>query len=160
MSDNAASNPKRLSVIITGGASGLGLVMTRHFASQGHIITILDVNTAAGHKVVTDLASEHPHATVNFKRCDVTSWDSQATAFREVYEKYGAVHIVMANAGISEQGASSLTLVDEEEPSQPRLRTLEVNLTGVIYSKFATFFLFLSLLESHLEHNENEERRN
>ncbi|KAI1370531.1 NAD(P)-binding protein [Hypoxylon crocopeplum] len=142
MNGNSNHHTRPLSVIVTGGASGLGLSMTQYFASQGHIVTIFDVNTDAGHKVAAEVASQHPQATVSFKRCDVTSWDGQATAFKEVYEKHGAIDIVMANAGISEQGASSLTLVEEEEPSQPRLRTLDVNLTGVIYSvKLATHYI-------------------
>lgn len=135
MNGNSPTQPKRLSVIVTGGASGLGLTMVKHFASQGNIVTIFDINTAAGHTVVTELATQYPEAKISFKRCDVTSWDSQATAFKEVYEQNCSVDIVMVNAGISEQGASSLTLVDEDEPSQPRLRTLDVNLTGAIYCK-------------------------
>ncbi|KAI1453911.1 putative short chain dehydrogenase/reductase [Annulohypoxylon moriforme] len=125
---------KKLSVVVTGGASGLGLSMVEYFASQGHTVTIFDVNTQAGHHVAADLAKKHPEGKVDFKFCNITSWDSQATAFREVYEKTGHVDIVMANAGISEQGVSSLGLADEEEPSQPRLRALDVNLTGTIYT--------------------------
>lgn len=135
MNGNSSQPPRRLSVIVTGGASGLGLSMTKYFASLGYIVTIFDVNTNAGHKVVAEVASENPEAVVSFKRTDVTSWDDQAKAFREVYQQHGKIDVVMANAGISEQGASSLALVDEEEPSQPRLRTLDVNLTGAIYSK-------------------------
>lgn len=135
MNGTSTHPPRRLSVIVTGGASGLGLSMSQYFASQGHIVTIFDVNTDAGHKVTAEVAAQHPQAAVSFKRCDITSWDNQATVFREVFEQHGAVDVVMANAGISEQGVSSLTLVDEEEPSQPRLRTLDVNLTGTIYSK-------------------------
>ncbi|KAI0886941.1 putative short chain dehydrogenase/reductase [Annulohypoxylon maeteangense] len=133
---------KKLGVVVTGGASGLGLTMVEYFASQGHAVTIFDVNTQAGHQVAADLAKKHPEGKVDFKFCNITSWDSQATAFREVYEKVGHVDIVMANAGISEQGVSSLSLADEEEPSQPRLRALEVNLTGTIYTvKLAIHYL-------------------
>ncbi|KAK6952791.1 hypothetical protein Daesc_005085 [Daldinia eschscholtzii] len=133
MTDNSTQT-RPLSVIVTGGSSGLGVTMTKYFASLGYIVSILDVNTSLGHKVVTDIGTEYPQSTISFKRVDVTSWSDLATAFREVYQSRGAVDIVMANAGISEQGASSLTLVDEDEPSQPRLRTLDVNLTGVIYT--------------------------
>ncbi|KAI0121858.1 NAD(P)-binding protein [Daldinia grandis] len=141
MGDNS-TQPRPLSVIVTGGSSGLGAMMTKYFASLGYSVSILDVNTALGHKVVTDVGSEYPQSTISFKRVDVTSWSDLDTAFREVYRQRGAVDIVMANAGISEQGASSLTLVDEEEPSQPRLRTLDVNLTGVIYTvKLAAHYI-------------------
>ncbi|KAI0179876.1 NAD(P)-binding protein [Hypoxylon sp. FL1284] len=133
MNGNSAQASRR-SVIVTGGASGLGLTMAKYFASLGSIVTIFDVNSQAGHKVAEEVATENPQALVGFKRVDVTSWDSQAQAFREVYQQHGKIDVVMANAGISEQGTSSFALVDEEEPSQPRLRTLDVNLTGTIYS--------------------------
>ncbi|KAF3059217.1 Short-chain dehydrogenase reductase 3a [Daldinia childiae] len=137
-----STQTRPLSVIVTGGSSGLGATMTKYFASLGYAVSILDVNTALGHKVVTDIGSEYPQSSISFKRVDVTSWSDLDTAFREVYQQRGAVDIVMANAGISEQGASSLTLVDEEEPSQPRLRTLDVNLTGVIYTvKLAAHYI-------------------
>ncbi|KAI2616856.1 NAD(P)-binding protein [Hypoxylon sp. NC1633] len=142
MNGNSNHHPKRLSVIVSGGASGLGLAMVQYFASEGHAVTILDINTDAGHRVVAEITSQHPQGTVGFKRCNIASWQDQADAFREVYEQHGAIDVVMANAGISEQGASSLTLVDEDEPSQPRLRTIDVNLTGTIYTvKLAAHYL-------------------
>ncbi|KAI1385447.1 NAD(P)-binding protein [Hypoxylon trugodes] len=142
MNGNTTHQSRPLSVVVTGGASGLGLSMVQYFASQGYTVTIFDVNTEAGHRVAQEVAAQNPSAKVSFKFCNVTSWDGQATAFREVYEQRGAIDVVMANAGISEQGVSSLTLVDEEEPSQPRLRVLDVNLTGVIYTvKLATHYI-------------------
>ncbi|KAI0114652.1 NAD(P)-binding protein [Hypoxylon sp. NC0597] len=142
MNGTTNGHPKRLSVVVTGGASGLGLSMVEYFASQGHIVTIFDVNTQAGHKIAPELTSKYPQAAINFKCCNIASWDNQASAFREVYEKEGHIDVVMANAGISEQGVSSLTLVDEEEPSQPRLRVLDVNLTGTIYTvKLGTHYI-------------------
>ncbi|OTB02061.1 hypothetical protein M426DRAFT_265154 [Hypoxylon sp. CI-4A] len=133
---------KRLSVIVTGGASGLGLTMVKHFASQGHIVTIFDVNTQEGHRIADELVKEYPAAKVAFKFASIASWDPLADAFREVYEQNGHIDVVLANAGISEQGVSSLTLVDEDEPSQPRLRVLDVNLTGTIYTvKLATHYI-------------------
>ncbi|KAI1493785.1 15-hydroxyprostaglandin dehydrogenase [Biscogniauxia mediterranea] len=139
---NSQSNPTaRKSIVVTGGASGLGLAMTTHFASQGHIVTILDVNTESGLVVVKDLSSQHPQATVAFKKADVSSWQDLAAVFKEIHQDVGKVDIVMANAGISEQGASSLVPVDETEPSQPRLKALDVNLTGTIYTvKLATHY--------------------
>ncbi|KAI1136486.1 NAD(P)-binding protein [Hypoxylon sp. FL0543] len=143
MNGTTNGHAKRLSVVVTGGASGLGLSMVEYFASQGHAVTIFDVDAQAGHKIAPELTAKYPQAAaVNFKCCNVASWDAQAAAFREVYEKEGHVDVVMANAGVSEQGVSSLTLVDEEEPSQPRLRVLDVNLAGTIYTvKLATHYI-------------------
>ncbi|VZH92637.1 unnamed protein product [Fusarium fujikuroi] len=39
---------QRLSIVVTGGASGIGLAITRHFAAQGHMVAVLDVNSKTG----------------------------------------------------------------------------------------------------------------
>ncbi|KAI1344425.1 putative short chain dehydrogenase/reductase [Xylariaceae sp. FL0016] len=134
----------RKSVIVTGGASGLGLAMTNHFASQGHYVAILDVNTEAGAQVVSELAKQHPKAALSFKKCDISSWAKQAAVFKEVYAEHGGIDVVMANAGISEQGVSSVAGLgeEEEEPLEPNLKVLDVNLTGTIYTvKLAVHYL-------------------
>lgn len=153
MASNGSDPSGTKSVVITGGASGLGLAMTRHFASQGHRVAVLDVNAESGSAAVTKVSLEYPQATVVFHKCDVSSWDSQASAFKTVYQEAGKIDIVMANAGISEQGASSLAAVDDGEPSQPRLRTLDVNLTGAIYSTFRVGFIGQPRREAHRKYS-------
>ena len=133
---NGAKGPPRKSIIVTGGASGIGLALTRHFASQGHQIAVLDINARIGAEVVAGVASEYPAATLTFKTCDVSSWDQQASVFEEVFKEHGdRIDVVMANAGISEQGSSSLAGIDEDKPSKPQLKVLDVNLLGTVYSK-------------------------
>ncbi|KAK0611270.1 hypothetical protein B0T14DRAFT_324519 [Immersiella caudata] len=135
------SNPK--SIIVTGGASGIGLATSRHFASQGHRIAILDINADVGLRVAQELAEEYPASIVVFKKCDVASWDEQAAVFKDVFLEHGGrLDIVMANAGIAEGGMITVVDLEEEEPSPPRLRTLEINLIGVIYSvKLAAHYM-------------------
>ena len=128
-----ASAHARKSVIVTGGASGIGLGMARHFASQGHSVTVLDINNRTGTEVVAEIAAENPRASLSFKRVDVSSWEDQAAAFAEVYREHGRIDVVMANAGISEQGKSSISAVEEDAPIKPDMKSIEVNLLGVIY---------------------------
>jgi len=136
------SGPSKKSVIVTGGGSGIGLAMSRHFASEGHFVAIFDVNTEAGTKIVGKLSTEYPNATVTFRKCDVSSWEDQAAAFKEVYEKRGTIDIVMANAGISEQGSTTAIDLREEEPTEPRLGAIKVNLIGVVYTvKLASHYM-------------------
>jgi NAD(P)-dependent dehydrogenase (short-subunit alcohol dehydrogenase family) len=124
----------RKSVLVTGGASGIGLAMVRHLASEGYRVSILDVNENVGQEIASQVASDFPNATVVFKRADVSSWEQQAAAFKEVFEESGGhLDVVMANAGISEQGATTVVDLQENEPSKPRLKSVDVNLTGTIY---------------------------
>ncbi|KAK7931760.1 hypothetical protein PG985_002472 [Apiospora marii] len=134
MNGSAETSPRQTAVV-TGGSSGIGLAMARYFASKGHHVYILDLGTEAGEAVAKQLSSEFPSATVSFKKSDVSSWDELARAFKDIYASRGRIDAVMANAGISEHGSSSLLAQEEEEPSQPSLKTLDVNMTGVVYSK-------------------------
>jgi len=125
---------KRKVVVITGGASGIGLAMTRHFAAQGHDIAVLDVNAVEGPSIVAALTKEYPDSSLTFEQCDVSLWQDQAAVFKKFFDRYGRIDIVMANAGISERGRSDMTVLDEEQPSQPRLHAINVNLVGVLNS--------------------------
>lgn len=122
-------------VIVTGGASGIGLAVVEHFASQGNNVAIFDVNLEVGKQVVSNISNKNPQAKVLFKKCDVSSWKSQTEAFKDVFNEFGRIDIVMANAGISEQGASAMSGIEEDEPKEPNLKIMDVNLSGVIYSE-------------------------
>ncbi|CEJ59633.1 hypothetical protein PMG11_08250 [Penicillium brasilianum] len=131
------------SVVVTGGASGIGLGITRHFITQPDThITILDVNMTSGAQVLQQLQTEYPSASVSFEECDVSSWDSQAAAFEKIYAQQGRVDIVFANAGISREG-NLLPAKGDAGPVKPNLKTLDVNLVGVIYTvHLATYYMY------------------
>lgn len=145
--------------LITGGASGIGLAMARHFAAQGYNIAVLDVNVEAGEQAVAEeitpafpshddkndaQTSTARAAKAVFKVCDVSSWQSQADVFKAVHAEFGRIDVVCANAGIGEgsrgQNAMASIAGDGEEPQEPELRILDVNLAGVIYCKSMIFF--------------------
>jgi len=145
------SSQVQKSVIVTGGASGIGLAMTRYFASQGHRVSVFDINDKTGPGIVAEVAAEHPKAALSFKRCDVSSWDEQAAVFKQVYQEHGRIDVVMANAGISEQGQSSIAKVEDDEPVKPATKSIEVNFLGVIYCGF--FFLSPAYAIGNFAHN-------
>lgn len=127
--------PSSKSIIITGGASGIGLGMVNHFASQdaNHHIAIFDVTTSSFPALRDRLSTTYPNTKFSCHTCDVSSWDSVSSCFSQVYSQQGRIDIVMANAGISKEGK----LIDDNadsEPSKPNLGTIDVNLTGCIYT--------------------------
>ncbi|KAJ6088546.1 hypothetical protein N7486_009807 [Penicillium sp. IBT 16267x] len=126
---------QKRSVVVTGGASGIGLGITRHFIQDKNThITILDINPQTGAQTLDQLRAEFPSAGVSFEECDVSSWESQAAVFEKIFTQHGRVDIVFANAGITEKGSLLPQDGAGNGPVKPNLATLNVNLIGVIYS--------------------------
>ncbi|RBQ72559.1 hypothetical protein FVER14953_13285 [Fusarium verticillioides] len=133
--DDMSSGAQQLSIVVTGGASGIGLAITRHFAAQGHKVAVLDVNSKTGPDVVAEVSKQYPHATLSFKWCDVSSWEGQYAVFDQIYREHGdRIDIVIANAGISDPVVGALDCTPTEFPRKPNLRMQDINLNGVIYS--------------------------
>lgn len=68
--------------------------------------------------------------------CDVRNWDEQLELFKLGIDTFGILDIVIPNAGVRELG--QFTKVEEGQdglPSKPNFDTLDINLTGVLYSE-------------------------
>ncbi|OAL45662.1 15-hydroxyprostaglandin dehydrogenase [Pyrenochaeta sp. DS3sAY3a] len=125
-------------VLVTGGASGIGLGAVHLFAEQGAHVCMVDVSQQVS-EVDKTLASEYPQASFSFHKANVADWDQLAEIFEKVYDEQGRIDIVFANAGISREISF---ILDEEKPSKPQLPTLEVNLIGVLNTvKLATHYI-------------------
>lgn len=94
-------------------------------------MSILDINAIAGAKVLAQLKSDFPSASFSFFDCDVSSWESQASIFEQIYTEQGRIDIVFANAGVTEKG--KIFNKNEDKPSKPNLLTVNVNLFGTLY---------------------------
>jgi len=137
----ALSTTEIPSVIVTGGASGIGLAIVKSFASQGLHITIFDISEAAAISGLSSLRQEFPAAKFAFQKCDVSKWEDQKAAFERTFQEFGHIDTVIANAGISESKPDFLSK-DEGEPEKPTFTTLDVNLTGMLYTvKLAVHYL-------------------
>lgn len=87
-----------------------------------------------GAAVVKSLIKDYPSAGISFRQADISNWDELAAAFEAVYAEQGRIDVVMANAGISKEGP---LIVDEEKPTKPSFKTVDVNLTGTLYSRYS-----------------------
>lgn len=108
--------------IITGGSAGIGLAASKLFASKG------------AHVVIADLQPPPTPITSSiFAKCDVTVWADILSAFHTAVSKFGRVDILVANAGVSElEDIFADEYDDEGRLKQPRYKTVDINLKGVM----------------------------
>ncbi len=106
--------------VVTGGASGIGRGIAEAFVARGASVVIADIDEAA----LETTAAEIGAVAV---RTDVTDASSVRTLADTVLERFGAVDIVVNNAGVGPKAdIASLTLADWKW-------ILDVNLWGVIH---------------------------
>ncbi|KAL2795209.1 hypothetical protein BJX66DRAFT_302415 [Aspergillus keveii] len=142
------SNLKGLSILITGGASGLGQHAATFFAKSGAFVTIADIQD--GSAIASELSEQG--YKVQFVHCDITNWDSQVSAFQAAlrFSPTKTLDAVAAFAGVDGTGhlvdhvaATEPTL--DTPPPIPSLAPIEVNLKGTFYT--ATLALHYFRLE-------------
>jgi NAD(P)-dependent dehydrogenase (short-subunit alcohol dehydrogenase family) len=101
-------------------------------------VAILDIaseSAANVQSILPSLQKQYPSLTFIYRRCDVSSFEEQATAFETFYKKAGSIDIVCANAGIVEAGRFLEVDDEDEAPRKPNLKTLDVDLNGPLYCK-------------------------
>jgi 3-oxoacyl-[acyl-carrier protein] reductase len=107
-------------VLITGGASGIGLMCARQAAARGARVAIIDVNPVAAEEAVAGLPGDG-HLAIG---ADVTDANAIRTATNR-FGDAGGITGVVAAAGIVSR--SSLLEIDASEFR----RVLDINVVGV-----------------------------
>jgi NAD(P)-dependent dehydrogenase (short-subunit alcohol dehydrogenase family) len=109
--------------VVTGGGSGIGAAIAELFAGQGAAVAVLEIDRKGAEEVVARIAGKAGRAIS--LSCDVTSADEVARAFGEVVARFGALDVLVNNAGIAHIG----TALDTSEEDFDRIFT--VNVKGV-----------------------------
>lgn len=89
---------KGRSVLITGGAAGIGASLVMNFVRQGSRVAFLDVQTEAAHTLAESLVAEG-YAPPLFIHCDLTDLAALKDAVRQVIASHGGVDVLVNNAG-------------------------------------------------------------
>jgi NAD(P)-dependent dehydrogenase (short-subunit alcohol dehydrogenase family) len=106
-------------VLVTAGASGIGLATARAFAQEGARVHVCDVDEAALEALgMTD-------ATLGRSVCDVADRASVGRMFADVVRSLGGLDVLVNNAGIAGPTARC-----EDLDPEAWERTLAVNITG------------------------------
>lgn len=129
-------------VVITGGASGIGFAVARTLGKRGAKVVLADIESDVLMDAVHILESEGTEAIGTVT--DVSDRGSMADLAQAAWSRFGAVHLVMHNAGVAVFGA-----VQDMTPNDWDW-TLGVNLYGPIHGVEA--FLPRMLAEGHEGH--------
>jgi len=116
---------KGKTAFVTGGASGIGLVMAKAFADNGMNVMLADVEPSALDSALKHLNQYGNH--VGGVPCDVADPDSVERAAQATFKAFGKVHILCNNAGVAAGGG-----IDTISAESWRW-VVDVNLMGVVY---------------------------
>ncbi|EJU00086.1 3-hydroxyacyl-CoA dehydrogenase [Dacryopinax primogenitus] len=114
--------------VLTGGANGIGAATVRLLTSLGAKVIFCDLDATHGEALASELGPEK----AIFVKADVTDYGEQYALFRTALAAWGKVDVVIANAGIIEQG--NIFGLTEDLSQPPSMAVLDVNLKAVIYT--------------------------
>jgi NAD(P)-dependent dehydrogenase (short-subunit alcohol dehydrogenase family) len=109
-------------IVITGGAKGIGAGCTRIFHRENGRVAILDLDEKAG----TEL-SENLGDRALFLKCDISDEQHVKQAMDRTVEEFGRLDVLVNNAGIIRY--STVTETSEEEWDS----VLDINLKGAFF---------------------------
>jgi NAD(P)-dependent dehydrogenase (short-subunit alcohol dehydrogenase family) len=113
-------------VVVTGGASGIGLGICRLFANNGHPLAMLDVQDEALQR--ESAALKRTGAKLLAWKADVSDRGQVDAAYAAIRRELGPIAIVIANAGISASADFQTMSVATWQ------RMIDINLTGVFHT--------------------------
>ncbi|MBJ18491.1 MAG: SDR family oxidoreductase [bacterium] len=119
--------------IVTGGSSGFGRATAIRFAEEGAKVVVADLDEEWGKASVSDIEKAGSEGALVLG--DISTAEGAQRAVRSAVEQFGALDVLVNNAGIAQRG-DPMDTWDTSEETWDRL--LRVNLKSVfLCSKFA-----------------------
>jgi NAD(P)-dependent dehydrogenase (short-subunit alcohol dehydrogenase family) len=110
-------------ILVTGAAGGIGAASARALVKAGANVALVDLSPAHLDDLSNELGKDKTVAIV----ADVTRRDSMDEAVTQTVERFGALDVAFANAGIAASTPTTIRATKEEEFE----RIIEVDLLGV-----------------------------
>jgi NAD(P)-dependent dehydrogenase (short-subunit alcohol dehydrogenase family) len=113
--------------LITGAASGMGMVAASLFADEGARVVLSDVADDAGEAVAKEIEAAGHEAT--YVHADVSSASDAEAMIAATLERFGGLHVLYNNAGVMLAEDGSVDATDDSVWD----RTLAINVKGVAH---------------------------
>jgi 2-hydroxycyclohexanecarboxyl-CoA dehydrogenase len=113
--------------IITGAAGGIGAATVRRFCEEGSQVVLVDIDADALTSVMADIQSDHATAQLLPLALDMGVEGSSKTIVESTLSRFGAIDIVVNNAGIRSYEA----LIDAKAETWQKI--LATNLLSYAY---------------------------
>ena len=114
---------KNKTIVITGGASGIGLAMVKKFAAEGSTVYFIDTNHQEGTKI--QLEEHEKGFAVKFLEGNLADFDSVRHMIHSIP---GKIDVLINNAGVSHVGKVENTTSEDFD------RLYSVNIKGVFHT--------------------------
>ena len=124
-------NFENKSVLITGGASGMGLLLGQCYAKAGAKVALLDINGEELERQVAEISKYNPN--VMGICIDIRDYQKVEEARDRVVERFGAIDILVNCAGGAEKRILKAKGEFHEVPIEVYDFGIDVNLKGALY---------------------------
>jgi NAD(P)-dependent dehydrogenase (short-subunit alcohol dehydrogenase family) len=105
--------------VVTGGASGLGEGLVRRFAAEGARVVFADLDRDAGAALAAEIGTG-----AGFVEADVSDIDQVSGLVSTAVERFGGLHVMVNNAGVS--GTMHRRLFDDDLADFQRVMAVNV----------------------------------
>ncbi|CAM3685635.1 SDR family oxidoreductase [Parendozoicomonas haliclonae] len=129
-------------IIVTGGASGLGRAICERFGKAGYAVCVADINQQRGDETIAALSDMGVEAY--YQPCNVRSWEEVDALVESAKERWGHIDVIVNNAGIASGGRIETSTRDEWDT------VVDINLMGVVRGCRAITPLFKEQKSGHI----------
>lgn len=112
-------------VLITGGAGGIGRETAQQFLDRGADVELWDMDEKAANELVEQWSADGYN--IHFEKVDVTNFKAVQDKMSEVKDRWGRLDVLVNNAGITRDATLKKMSIEDWE------QVVEVNLNGVFY---------------------------
>ncbi len=113
--------------VVTGAGSGIGRSLAVAFADRGMRVALADLDADALAGTAAMIERDHPAGGIMSSVCDVSQASQVEALADEVFDRWGAVHVLCNNAGVFVGG------VIWERPPEDFEFVLGANLWGILH---------------------------